>query len=199
VVTSRLRDPDRPCILPGDPSWLHEVRYLEEGVLRVVAAAAVVAAARFDEDRFVLSVGVLEGAASVIGRLAAETEEPADDEHEGEAVRVLFLPGWELDYLWQVLAAFRRAQTGEPEAADLRELLHDLGDGLDRTVEQITGDLQRVAAMLMLDTPAVHTLAAAALHPFGPPSGHAGPPPDADAVREALEQVWAGWTAAGVR
>jgi hypothetical protein len=135
----------------------------------------------------VLSVGVLEGAASVIGRLAAETEEPA--EGEGETVRVLFLPGWELDYLWQVLAAFRRAQAGEPEAADLRELLHDLGYGLDRTVEQITEDLQRVAAMLMLDIPAVRTLAAAALHPLGLPSGYAGPPPDAAAVREALEQV----------
>jgi hypothetical protein len=147
----------------------------------------------------VLSVGVLEGAASVIGRLSAETEEPADDEHESGAVRVLFLPGWELDYLWQHLAAFRRAQTGEPEDADLRELLHDLGDGLDRTVGQITGDLQRVAAMLMLDIPAVHTLAAAALHSFGLPPAHAGSPPDADAVREAFEQVWAGWAAAGVR
>ncbi|WP_437105244.1 hypothetical protein [Streptomyces sp. enrichment culture] len=108
-MASRLREPDRPCVLPGDPSWLYEVRYLEEKVLCVVAAAASVAAFRFDEDRYVLSVGVLEGAASVIGRLAAEMEEPADDEHEGEGIRVLFLPGWELDYLWQVLAAFRRA------------------------------------------------------------------------------------------
>lgn len=156
-----------------------------EGVLRVIARAAAVASARFDGDRFVLSVGVLEGAASVIGRLAAETEELADG--EGETVRVLFLSGWELDYLWQVLAVFRRAQAGEPEAADLRELLHDLGYGLDRTVEQITEDLQRVAAMLMLDIPAVRTLAAAALHPLGLPSGHAGPPPDADAVREAVK------------
>ncbi|KMS67933.1 hypothetical protein ACH49_27830, partial [Streptomyces leeuwenhoekii] len=65
MVASGLRDPDRPCVLPGDPSWLQEVRYLEEGVLRVVARAAEVAAERLDEDRFVLSVGVLEGAASV--------------------------------------------------------------------------------------------------------------------------------------
>ncbi|MEV5887445.1 hypothetical protein AB0L74_33215, partial [Streptomyces sp. NPDC052020] len=156
-----------------------------------------VASDRFDGDRFVLSVGVLEGAASVIGRLAAEIEEPADG--GGETVRVLFLPGWELDYLGQVLAAFRRAQAREPEAADLRELLDDLGYGLDRTVEQITEDLQRVAAMLIPDIPAVRTLAAAALHPLGLPPGHAGPPPDADAVREALEQVRAGWAAAGVR
>uniref|UniRef100_UPI003F498A3E hypothetical protein n=1 Tax=Streptomyces achromogenes TaxID=67255 RepID=UPI003F498A3E len=196
-MASRLRDPDRPCILPADPAWLHEVRYLEEKVLRVVAAAASVAAFRFDEDRYVLSVGVLEGAACVIGRLAAEMEEPADDEREG--IRVLFLPGWELDYLWQVLAAFRRAQAGEPEAADLRELLDGIGEGQGRTVEQITEDVQRVAAMLMLDTPAVHTLAAAALHTLGLPSGHTGPPPDPAAVREAVEQVRAGWAAAGVR
>lgn len=197
MVTSRLRDPDRPCVLPGDPSWLHEVRYLEEKVLRVVAAAANAAAVRFEEDRFVLSVGVLEGAASVIGRLAAEMEEPADDEREG--IRVLFLPGWELDYLWEVLAAFQRAQAGEPEAADLRELLDGIGEGQGRTVEQITGDVQRVAAMLMLDTPAVRTLAAAALHSLGLPSGNPGPPPDAAAVHEAVEQVRAGWAAAGVR
>ncbi|GGU69563.1 hypothetical protein GCM10010259_69220 [Streptomyces daghestanicus] len=197
MVTSRLRDPDRPCVLPGDPSWLHEVRYLEEKVLRVVAAAASVAAFRFDEDRYVLSVGVLEGAASVIGRLAAEMEEPADDEREG--IRVLFLPGWELDYLWQVLTVFRRAQAGEPEAADLRELLDGIGEGQGRTVEQITEDVQRVAAMLMLDIPAVCMLTAAALHPLGLPPGHTGLPPDADAVREAYEQVRAGWAAAGVR
>ncbi|MEV6938031.1 hypothetical protein AB0N19_27240, partial [Streptomyces sp. NPDC051132] len=128
-MTSRLRDPDRPCVLPGDPSWLHEVRYLEEKVLRVVAAAANAAAFRFDAARYVLSVGVLEGAASVIGRLAAEMEEPADDEREAEGFRVLFLPGWELDYLWQVLVVFRRAQAGEPEAADLRELLDGVGEG----------------------------------------------------------------------
>ncbi|MGW1600612.1 hypothetical protein [Streptomyces eurythermus] len=112
-----------------------------------------------------LSVGVLEGAASVIGCLAAEMEESADDEREG--IRVLFLPGWELDYLWQVLTAFRRAQAGEPEAADLRELLEGIGDGQGRTIEQITEDVQRVAAMLMLDIPAVHTLAAAVLHTLG--------------------------------
>ncbi|WP_437104801.1 hypothetical protein [Streptomyces sp. enrichment culture] len=196
-MASRLREPDRPCILPADPSWLHEVRYLEEKVLCVVAAAASVAAFRFDEDRFVLSVGVLEGAACVIGRLASEMEEPADDEREG--IRVLFLPGWELDYLWQVLAAFRRAQAGEPEAADLRELLDGIGEGQGRTVEQITEDVQRAAAMLMLDTPAVHTLAAAALHTLGLPSSHPGPPPDPAAAREALEQVRAAWAAAGVR
>ncbi|MFF9585256.1 hypothetical protein [Streptomyces achromogenes] len=105
----------------------------------------------------------------------------------------------ELDYLWQDLAAFRRAQAGEPEAADLRELLGSVEEGLDRTVEQVTKDVQRVAAMLMLDIPAVRTLAAAALHSPGLPSGAPGPPPDAAALREALDQVRAGWAAAGIR
>ncbi|OXM60130.1 hypothetical protein, partial [Amycolatopsis sp. KNN50.9b] len=82
---------------------------------------------------------------------------------------------------------------------DLRELLDGIGEGQGRTVEQITQDVQRVAAMLMLDIPAVHTLAAAALHTLGLPPGHTGPPPDPVAVREALEQVRAGWAAAGVR
>ncbi|CAL9676817.1 hypothetical protein [Streptomyces sp. enrichment culture] len=53
--------------------------------------------------------------------------------------------------------------------------------------------------MLMLDIPAVRALAAAALYPLGLPSGNPGLPPDAAAVREALEQVRAGWDAAGVR
>ncbi|MEU4655015.1 hypothetical protein AB0G32_13945 [Streptomyces sp. NPDC023723] len=196
MAMSRLSDPDRQCVLPGDASWLHEVRYLEE-VLRLIAGAAVVAAGRFDEDRFVLSAGTFEGAAAVIGRLADEMEEPADGEEE--AITVLFLPPWELDYLWQVLAVIRRAQAGEPAAADLCELLHDLSLGLGRTVEQITEDLQRVVAMLMLDIPAVHTLATAAARAVGLPSGCAGPAPDEAAVREALGQVKAGWAAAGVR
>jgi hypothetical protein len=56
VVSSRLRHSDRQCVLPGDASWLYEVRYLEEEVLRIVAAAA-----RFDADRFVLSEDTLGG------------------------------------------------------------------------------------------------------------------------------------------
>jgi len=50
--------------------------------------------------------------------------------------------------------AFRRGRTGEPEADDLRELLHGLEYGLDRTAEQVVADLQHVVAMLSLDTPA---------------------------------------------
>lgn len=76
---------------------------------------------------------------------------------------------------------FRRAQADELKAADLRESLHDPGYGLDRTVEQITEEVQRVATLLKLDIPAVRTPAAAA------------------AAREASEQVRAGWAAAGVR
>ncbi|MFH8857656.1 hypothetical protein [Streptomyces rochei] len=72
-------------------------------------------------------------------------------------------------------------------------------DTADRTVGRITEDLQRVAAMLMLNIPAVRMLAAAAVRTLGLSSGHAGPPPDGDTVREALKQMRAGWAAVGVR
>ncbi|MFJ4276132.1 hypothetical protein ACIP29_36950 [Streptomyces coelicoflavus] len=197
MVMSRLNGPDRQCVLPGDSSWMGGVRYLEDGVLRVIARAAGLAAERFDEDRFVLAAAVFDGAAAVVGRLAGEMGEPAGG--EDETIMVLALPAWELDYLWQVLTVFRRALAGEPGTADLRELLDDLADGFDRTPGQITEDLQRLAAMLTLDTPAVRTLAAAAVRSLGLRSGHTGPLPDTAAVREALEQVRAGWAAAGVR
>ncbi|WP_159107581.1 hypothetical protein [Streptomyces rubrogriseus] len=194
---SRLDCPDRQCVLPGDSSWLGGVRYLEDGVFRVIAGAAGVAAERFDEDRFVLAAADFEGAAAVVGRLAEEMGDPAGGEEE--TIMVLALPAWELDYLWQVLTVFRRALAGEPGTADLRELLDDLADGFDGSPGQITEDLQRLAAMLTLDTPAVRTLAAAAVRSFGLPSGRTGPLPDTVAVREALAQVRAGWAAAGVR
>ncbi|MGW4551872.1 hypothetical protein ACWEN4_36880 [Streptomyces violaceorubidus] len=197
MVVSRLNCPDRQCVLPGDSSWLGGVRYLEDGVLRVIAAAAGVAAERFEEDRFVLAAGVFEGAAAVVGRLAGEMGEPAGGEEE--TVVVLALPVWELDYLWQVLTVFRRALAGEPGTADLRELLDDLADGFHRTPGQVTEDLQRVVAMLTLDTPAVRTLVAAAVRSLGLRAGHTVLLPDTVAVREALEQVRAGWAAAGVR
>lgn len=180
-------------MVPGDAAWLDGVRYLEEGVLRTVAAAAAVAVDRFEEDRFVLSAATFEGAAAVIGRLVDEAAEAVGGE---EAVVVLLLPVWELEYLWQVLTAFHRARAGEPGAADLRELLQDLGYGHDRTVEQVIEDLQRVVAVLTLDTPAVRTLAAAAVRTLGLPGGAA---PDAAAVRAALEEVRAAWAAAGIR
>ncbi|WP_436998900.1 hypothetical protein [Streptomyces sp. enrichment culture] len=169
------------------------MRYLEEGVLRTVAAAAAVATDRFAGDRFVLSAATFEGAAAVIGRLADEEAEPAGGE---DVIAVLLLPAWELEYLWQVLTTFHRARAGEPEAADLRELLQDLGHGHDRTLEQITEDLLRVVAVLTLDTPAVRTLAAAAARTLGL---RAGDPPDAAAVPAALEEVRAAWHAVGIR
>ncbi|MFF9002161.1 hypothetical protein ACF1GW_22645 [Streptomyces achromogenes] len=103
----------------------------------------------------------------------------------------------ELDYLWQDLAAFRRAQAGEPEAADLRELLDSVEEGLDRTVEQVTEDVQRVAAMLMLDIPAVRTLAAAALHS----PGCRPATPVLRLTRLPCGRRWTryGWAAAGIR
>ncbi|MGW0933071.1 hypothetical protein [Streptomyces sp. NPDC002644] len=192
---SRVDEPDRRCVLPGDVSWPLEVQYLEQRVLPALARAAMVAADRFDEDAFVLSGETYLAVADTLGRLAEELLPGAGAE---DGLVLLFLRPWELDYLWQVLTVLRRAQAGDPDAAEVRELLHDVGFGLDRSVEQMAGDLQRVVAVLTLDIPAVRTLADAILT-RSMPVGLGVAPPDQAAVHEATAEVRAVWSAVGLR
>lgn len=50
----------------------------------------------------------------------------------------------------------RGPESGEPDTSELAELLQDLQKGpLTRTIKQCITDLQRVVAVLTLDTPAV--------------------------------------------
>ncbi|MEV7114355.1 hypothetical protein [Streptomyces anulatus] len=52
----------------------------------------------------------------------------------------------------------RRALAGDPEAAEMREVLQLLCEALmDRTAGQVVGDLERVVAVLSLAIPAVRT------------------------------------------
>jgi hypothetical protein len=185
VGVSRLGEPDCRRVLPGDVSWLLEVQYLEQRVLPALARAAMVAGDRFDEDAFVLPGETYLAVADILGRLAEELLPGAGAE---DGLVLLFLRSWELDYLWQVLTVLRRAQAGDPDAAEVRELLHDVGFGLDRSVEQMAGDLQRLVAVLTLDIPAVRTLADAILT-RSMPVGLGVAPPDQAAVHEATAEV----------
>ncbi|MEN8651588.1 hypothetical protein ABCR94_13375 [Streptomyces sp. 21So2-11] len=127
-------------------------------------------------------------ASGAIGRLAANLPATARDGR----VYLLPLPAWELEALWEVLLVFRRAQAGEPETAELLELVQELSGTLfspSRTAAEFVADLESVVAVLMLDIPAVRTLATALV---------LDAPRDL-AVHEAYAQISAAWEAAGVR
>ncbi|MFJ8769874.1 hypothetical protein [Streptomyces clavifer] len=103
---------------------------------------------------------------------------------------LLALPAWELEHLWKVLQVLHRVRPGDPETGELYELLKDLERGpLTCTIDQCVADLQRVVAVLTLDTPAVRALATALA---------LGAPRDA-AAHQAYNEVEAAWAAAGVR
>jgi hypothetical protein len=173
-------EPDRPCVLPGDPSWIQDARYLDDDLLRFIASAALVAG----DYRYVLPAVAYDVAAAAIGRLAMDL--PATPEGR---LYLLSQPAWELRHLQDVLQVLRRAQSGEPDTSELADLLQDLQKGpLTRTIDQCITDLQRVVAVLTLDTPAVRTLATALALDL----------PHDLAVREAYNRVRTGWAAAGV-
>lgn len=181
MASSRRSEPDRPCILPGDPAWIQEARYLDEDLLSIIAGAAQVAG----DHRYVLPAVSYDVAAGLIGRLADQL--PAAPEGR---LYLLALPAWELEHLWAVLQVLRRVRAGDPETGELHELLKGLERGpLPCTIDQCVADLQRVVAVLTLDTPAVRTLATALA---------LGAPRDA-ATHQAYDEAEAAWVAAGVR
>ncbi|MFJ7280227.1 hypothetical protein [Kitasatospora sp. NPDC098663] len=102
------------------------------------------------------------------------------------------LPAWKLEALWDVLLVLRRMVAGDPDTDVVRELLELLCADLvtpARTVEQITADLEKVVAVLMLELPAVKAVATAV----------ALDEERDEAVIDAYRQITAAWTAAGVR
>ncbi|GAB2628279.1 hypothetical protein GCM10027168_70030 [Streptomyces capparidis] len=178
--------PDRPCVLPKDPAWVKDAGYLAEGVLSMLASAAAVAEAQ-GEYRLLLPAVTYHQAAHLLARLAA-----ALPEHPTTGgLYLLSLPAWELEALWEVLTALRRARDGEPDTEKLRYLVEFCGAsfcGPERSIAEIVDDLRRVTAVLTLDTPAVTTLATA-LVLRAPLDG---------AAWEAYGHIKAAWKAAGI-
>ncbi|MFI5774667.1 hypothetical protein ACIA74_40600 [Streptomyces sp. NPDC051658] len=98
------------------------------------------------------------------------------------------VPAWETDALWQVHVALRRARDGEPDTAALGDLLREVGEDCHppQTAADITDRLNRVLAVLLLDIPAVRTLATAL-----------DTPQDTD-IQNTYEQIRTAWATAGI-
>ncbi|MEV7114354.1 hypothetical protein [Streptomyces anulatus] len=76
TTLARRSAPDRPCVLPGDWSWIKDAQYLDDQVLRSIAGAAMAA----DDGTYVLAPLTYEIAATTIGNLAT-SQRPAAQLH----------------------------------------------------------------------------------------------------------------------
>ncbi|MFJ8856189.1 hypothetical protein [Streptomyces sp. NPDC102437] len=186
--------PDHPCVLPGVPSWLHDVHVLDTMVLPQLADAVE------DETETGCSAGLPDApyraAADAISNLAASLPQPpASPSAAGlgvtsDAVFLRAVPAWETEALWQVHIALKQTQDEKPGATGLGELLQEVSEGCQppQTAADIAGRLNRVLAVLLLDIPAVRTLATALV---------LNTPQDTH-VQTAYEQIHAAWTTAGI-
>ncbi|MGI5192108.1 hypothetical protein ACQEVY_00315 [Streptomyces sp. CA-288835] len=106
------------CVLPGDPSWIQEAGYLEDG-FGLLGRAAEVADVRGEADRYVLSDLTYRIAAEAIGRIKHDVL----DHEAGQPTACLYVvQAFELDALWKVLGVLRRARDGEDRTTEVREL-----------------------------------------------------------------------------
>ncbi|CAM5678263.1 hypothetical protein SAVIM338S_07248 [Streptomyces avidinii] len=186
MTTTRRSGPDHPCVLPGDPAWLQDAGYL----FRLLDILASVASMATDEDptRYGLPAITYMNAAGLISRLARglPTVPPPS-----ATVRLLSLPAWELEALWDVVLVLRRTRAHEPDTIELAEFVQGLGSPLDiglPALDVVTTGLERVIAVLALDIPAVRTLTAA----------HILQTPHDTATQDACTQIRTAWKAAGV-
>ncbi|GAB2631292.1 hypothetical protein GCM10027168_73340 [Streptomyces capparidis] len=173
------------CAPRRSGAWAKDAGYLADRVLFMLASAAEAAEAE-GEDRLVLPAVTYHQAGHLLARLAAAP--PENPTTTDGWLYLLTLPAWEMEALWEVLTALRRARDGEPGTEELRDLADHLGASFcdpERSLAGIGDDLRRVAAVLTLDTPAVTTLATAmALR--APLDG---------AARQAYRHITAAWRA----
>ncbi|WP_331753782.1 hypothetical protein OG298_01580 [Streptomyces sp. NBC_01005] len=186
--------PDHPCVLPFIPSWLHDVHVLDTMVLPQLADAVE------DENDTGSSAGLPDvlyrAAADAINNLATALPQPPASSSAtsigvtSDAVFLRAVPAWETEALWQVHIALQRVQSGEPDASGLGELLEEVGEDCNppQAAADIVGRLNRVLAVLLLDIPAVRTLATALV---------LNTPQDTH-IQTAYEQLRAAWTTAGI-
>ncbi|MFE3152232.1 hypothetical protein ACFXJ6_37245 [Streptomyces sp. NPDC059218] len=190
LMTSR---PDHPCVLPAIPSWLHDVHVLDTLVLPQLADAVE------DENDTGIAAGLPDApyraAADAVNNLSTALPHPPPGPASGlrdtsDAVFLRAVPAWETEALWRVHIALMQAQDGEPDAAGLGDLLQEVGEDCNppQAAADIVGRLNRVLAVLLLDIPAVRTLATA-LVLSTPQDTH---------VQTAYEQIHAAWATAGI-
>jgi hypothetical protein len=176
--------PDHPCVLPAGRFWIQEAAYLQ----KVFATLAVATDRAGDAEPLLETSLTYSIAADVLERI--DLEVPADDDVPEPYVHLMALPAFELDALWSTLNAVRQADAAEREAAHVRRILQDYGShGLypAKTLSDMAADLERVLAVLSLDTPESRTVAAALA---------LGQEPDAT-VFEAYKSLESSWKAVG--
>ncbi|WP_405914465.1 hypothetical protein OG760_37235 (plasmid) [Streptomyces sp. NBC_00963] len=176
--------PDRPCVLPSFPSWISDVQWLDLVLLDQLAGAA----GDTIKDGPPLPDAPYQTAADAINNLAADLDEPPATVQD--SVYLKAVPAWEVDALWQVLLVLREAQADTPGTTGLRELLEEIGtySSPTRSPKEAIASLERVLAVLLLDIPAVRTLATALILKT----------PWNSAAAAAAAQIHRAWSSAGI-
>ncbi|MFJ4774035.1 hypothetical protein ACIP88_33840 [Streptomyces uncialis] len=167
---------DRPVLLPSSVEWSEETRSVGEA-LRAVAAAA---SATGDDTRYVLPPLRWQIAADWVGDC------PTVD-HGADNLRIMMLPEYALNALWDCHGALVRARDGDGEAERLAGLLA-LYLHHDTDLHGLVARLERVAAVLCLDITAVRTLATHVALKQG----------NAPEAVQAVTEILTAWREAGV-
>ncbi|MFE3186439.1 hypothetical protein ACFXKR_37115 [Streptomyces violascens] len=180
---TKQRAADYPCVLPGDPTWIHDAQYLQD-ILNSLAAAAAIAHDHADPERYVLPHLPYQVAADTLGQIRSDMP-PA----RPGALFLIDLPTFQLEALRQALDVLRRAQ--DADADQVLDLVRDYATHCllpPRSIDDVVTDTQRILAVLSLDIPAVRTVATTLLLDGEHDTG----------FRSARDELLDAWRAAGI-
>ncbi|MEV8391747.1 MULTISPECIES: hypothetical protein [unclassified Streptomyces] len=161
-----LRPGRRWCVLPDDKGWLRDLRTVGDRLLDHLAAAAAL-----DDEPWELPAAPYAEAATACDRVVAMLPERAGSGLEPllsptgtpqPTVHALAVDSGDLDALWEVLTRLHRALDNEPGTEGLLDLVGQAGaewGDPPRSPRCLISQLERVVAVLELDTFAVRTLA----------------------------------------
>ncbi|MCL7375278.1 hypothetical protein [Streptomyces sp. 35G-GA-8] len=161
-----LRPGRRWCVLPDDKGWLRDLRTVGDRLLDHLSAAAAL-----DDDPWELPAAPYAEAATACDRVVSMLPEHAGSGLEPllsptgtpqPTVHALAVDSGDLDALWEVLTRLHRALDNEPGTEGLLDLVGQAGaewGDPPRSPRCLISQLERVVAVLELDTFAVRTLA----------------------------------------
>ncbi|MER8073473.1 hypothetical protein ABTZ59_35090 [Streptomyces sp. NPDC094034] len=161
-----LRPGRRWCVLPDDKGWLRDLRTVGDRLLDHLAAAAAL-----DDDPWELPGAPYAEAATACDRVVSRLPARAGSGLEPllspagtpqPTVHALAVDSGDLDALWEVLTRLHRALDGEPGTEGLLDLVGQAGaewGDPPRSPRSLISQLERVVAVLELDTFAARTLA----------------------------------------
>ncbi|MEV4969398.1 hypothetical protein [Streptomyces scopuliridis] len=186
----------RWCVLPDDRDWLRDLRTVGDRLLDHLAAASAL-----DDDPWELPTGPYAEAATACDRVVSLLPAGAGDGLEPllsptgtpqPTVHALVVESGDLDALWEVLTRLHRALDDEPGTEGLLDLVGQAGaewGDPPRSPRCLVSQLERVVAVLELDTFAVRTLAVVMT------DGQTGPTRTLDETGQtAYEAVTAAWS-----